>query len=167
MAQSSQEVAYEVALRRLDSQFQRIDVVDSKTSTVVGLAGTALGIFAGFTAVVVDPDEPVSVVFAATSGAIILAMYLLAMVNAFRVFEIGEWDERPSWDDLLTNANEQELETMQLWVAEGCVRSLKENEPKLELKTNAVATATRLALIDAILVAMALIGLFIVNAIFG
>ena len=167
MAQSSEEVANEVALRRLDSQMQRVDTIDSRIGVVLGLAGTALGIFAGFIAIVVDPDNLASIIFAAVSGAIILIVYLLAMWNGLLVSTKGEWDERPNWDELLLNASKLELPAMHQWIAQGCVMSLQENEAKLQSKTSAAAAATRLALVVAIFVAFALIGLFLVTATFG
>ncbi|MCI0856751.1 MAG: hypothetical protein J4N98_08675 [Chloroflexi bacterium] len=124
MAQSSAEVAYEVALRRLDSQLHRVDVVDSKIAVVVGLGGTAIGIFAGFAAVAVEPDERASVIFAAIAGIIVLAVYALAVINALRVYAIGKWDERPNWEDLLKKTND-DLSEVQRWVARACVASLQ------------------------------------------
>ena len=164
MAQNSEEVAYEVALRRLDSQLQRVDIIETKVGLVLGLASTAIGIFAGFVAVVVDPNELASVIFAAVSGAVILIVYLFTMRSGLATFATTEWDQRPNWEELLVSARELDLPTMQLWVAEGCVLSLRQNEPQLRQKTKAAATATRLALIDVILVAVVLISLLIVNA---
>lgn len=144
-----------------------MDAIEYKVGIILGLAGTAIGIFAGFVAVVVNPNELASVIFAATSGAIILTVYLLTMRNGLDAFAIAEWDQRPNWEELLVNASELDLPTMQLWVAEGCVLSLEQNDPQLRRKTKAAAAATRLALIDAILVALALIGLIGVNAVFA
>ena len=96
MAQSSAEVAYEVALRRLDSQLHRVDVVDSKIAVVVGLGGTAIGIFAGFAAVAVEPDERASVIFAAIAGIIVLAVYELEVIHALRCYAVGTCEERPN-----------------------------------------------------------------------
>ena len=162
MTQSSEEVAYDVAMRRLESQLQRVDVIENKVGIILGLSATVIGIFAGFIVVVVDPDEPASLVFAAIFGGIILAAYLLTMKSALATLATGDWDDRPNWDELLVSANELDLPVMHLWVAEGCVMSLKENEPKVKQKAEAAALATRLALANAILVAAALIVLFVV-----
>jgi hypothetical protein len=164
MAQSSHEIAYEVALRRLDSQLHRVDVIDSKIGVVLGLAGTVLGIFAGFVAVVVDTGEPASIAFAGISGFIVLLVYVAAVIYGLLASATGEWDQRPNWDELLKEAQELELEKMHLWVAEGCVLSLKTNEGKLYRKTETASQATRLALMEAILVAVSLFGLLVVNA---
>ncbi len=164
MAQSSAEVAYEVALRRLDSQFQRIDVIDGKVTGILGLASTMLGIFAGFIAVVVSSEEAASVVFAAGAGSVILASYLLVVWNALGATAIGDWDQRPDWRPLLDSAQELDLATMHLWVAEGCVASLEENEEKLLTKAAKVASGTKWALLQAMLIALALVGLFVIGA---
>lgn len=165
MAQSSAEVAYEVALRRLDSQLHRVDVVESKIAVVVGLGGTAMGIFAGFAAVAVEPDERASVTFAAIAGVIVLAVYVVAVFNALRVSAIGEWDEQPNWDDLLDTADAFDLSEVQRWVAGACVDSLKTNEQALRRKASAARWATWLVLTDTIFVAIALIALFVLNAV--
>lgn len=90
MAQGSEEVAYEVALRRLDSQLQRVDIIETKVGLVLGLASTAIGIFAGFVAVVVNPNELASVIFAAVSGAVILIVYLFTMRSGLATFATTE-----------------------------------------------------------------------------
>lgn len=54
---------------------------------------------------------------------------------------------------------------MQAWVAESCITSLNENEPKMLKKADDAAWTTRLALLDAIFVSLALLGLFVVNAV--
>lgn len=167
MAQTPHEVAYEVALRRLDVQLQQVDIVDSKVGIGLGLTGTALGIFAGFFAVVVDPDEPASVAFAAASGAIVMGVFLVSVWNGFVAWAIGEWDQRPNWDDLLANIQELSHQEMQLWITEGCILSLKQNEPKLRRKTIAAANVAKFALIDVVLIALSLSGLSVVNAITG
>ena len=166
MPSSSREVAYDVAPRRLDSQLSRVDVIDSKIITVLGIAGASLGIFAGFLAVVVDAGKVASVTFAFASGSVVLGVYVAAMVFGLRGSAIGKWDQRPNWDELIENSASLDLATMHAWVAETCVVSLNENEPQLVRKADDGAWTTRLALLDAILVAFALLGLLVINAAF-
>ena len=82
-------------MRRLDSQLSCVDVIDSKIMTVLGVAGASIGIFAGFLAVVVDTSEAASVIFAFSSGTVILGIYVAAMAFGLRGSAIGKWDQRP------------------------------------------------------------------------
>ena len=66
----------------------------------------------------------------------------------------------------MENSATLDVATMHAWVAETCVISLNENEPQLLRRAADGAWTTRLALLDAILVAFALLGLQVVNAAF-
>jgi len=151
-------------MRRLDSQLSRVDAVDSKVGTVLGLAATLTGIFAGFAAVVVDPDKGASVVSAGLLGLVVLAVFLATVREGLAALKLEAWDERPNWDELLRSAEELDLASMHAWVAEGCVLSLKENEPKVAKKAHSATNARRLALLEAGLVGASLITLLVVNA---
>jgi len=164
MPQDPRQVAYEVAMQRLDSQLSRVDAVDNKVGTVLGLAATITGIFAGFAAVVVDPEKSASVAAAGLLGLVVLVVVLATVREGLAALKLEMWDERPNWDELLRSAEELDVGSMHAWVAEGCVLSLKDNEPKVVKKAHRATNARRLALIEAGLVGASLISLLVVNA---
>lgn len=162
MGDTPQAIAYEVALRRLESQMSNIDVIENKAGVVLGLASTLIAIFAG--ALALAADDLASVITAAPFGAVILILYLCIILIGLDSIRTGDWDERPNWDALLENAKELDVVSLEIWVAEGCVLSLHKNHPKVQQKAKGVNRAIQLTVWYSILIAVALFAVFVVNA---
>lgn len=162
MGDTPQAIAYEVALRRLDSQLARIEAIENKAAMVLGLASTLIAIFAGASALAAD--DLTSVAVASPFGLAILALYLCIMRIGLTSILTRDWDERPNWDALLESARELDIESLQVWVAEGCVLSLHANEPKIQQKAKDINRAIQLTVRYSVLIAVGLFAVFLVSA---
>ena len=163
MGDTPQAIAYEVALRRLDSQMSNVDIIENKAGVVLGLASTLIAIFVG--ALALAADDLTTVAVATPFGVLILVLYVRIMGIGLKAISAGDWDERPSWDHLLDSASELDLESMQLWVARGCILSLQTNAPKVKQKAKGVNRAIELTAWYLALIAAALFAVFVVGAV--
>lgn len=162
MEDTPQAIACEVALRRLDSQMSNIEIIESKAAVILGLSSTLIAIFAG--ALALAADDLTSVAVASPFGVAILLLYLWIMKVGLASIRTGDWDERPNWGALLNSASELDLESMQIWVAEGCVLSLQANDPKLQQKAKDVNQAIQFTGWYSVLIAVGLFSVFVVSA---
>ena len=162
MGDTPQAIAYEVALRRLDSQMSDIDIMENKAVVVLGLASTLIAIFAG--ALALAADNLTTVAVATPFGVVALVLYLCIMRIGLESIRTGDWDEQPNWDDLLKFANDVDLESLRKWVAEGCVLSLHANLPKIQQKAQAIDQAIELTRWYAIVIVIGLFSVFVVGA---
>ena len=162
MGDTPQAIAYEVALRRLDSQMSDIDIMENKAGVILGLASTLIAIFAG--ALVLAVDDLSTVAVASPFGVVTLGLYLYIMRIGLEAIRTGDWDEQPNWDDLLKFANDVDLESLRKWIAEGCVLSLHANLPKIQQKAQAVNRSIQLTRWYTIVIATGLFSVFVVSA---
>ncbi len=162
MGDTPQAIAYEVALRRLDSQMSNVDIIENKAGIVLGLTSTLIAIFVG--ALALAADDLTTVAVASPFSVAILLLYVCIMRIGLKAISTGDWDERPSWDHLLDSASELDLESMQIWVARVCILSLQINAPKVKQKAEGVNQAIHLTGWYSILIAVGLFSVFVVGA---
>ena len=162
MGDTPQAIAYEVALRRLDSQMSNVDIIENKAGIVLGLTSTLIAIFAG--ALALAADDLTTIAVASPFAVVTLVLYLYIMRIGLESIRTGDWDEQPNWDDLLKAANDVDLESLRKWVAEGCVLSLQANQPKIQQKAQGVNRAIELTVWYAIVIAAGLFSVFVVSA---
>jgi len=162
---SAPQVAYDVAMRRLDEQMRQIDAIDSKIGFVLTAASAIIAVFAGFAAVTVKPEhEPslaVSLAFMVLAGLI----FVLAVVSGLQALRFYEWEVRPNWDDLLEYSDRYPDHVLQRWVAEACVASLKANAQLLDRKLSFGGHAMRFLLAEALTAATGLSALIVANTV--
>lgn len=160
----SSDVAYDVAMRRLDEQMRQIDAIDAKIGALMTAVSAVMALFAGFAAVAVNSEEPVSVLVAGIFVAMVGVLYIGAMISGVRAYRFHEWQLGPNWDDLITYSKEYVSEAMRSWVAYACVSSLKNNKPVIGKKLDQAGWAIRFLAGQTFIASLGLLAIIITNA---
>lgn len=152
---SAPTVLYDVATKRLDDQMQQIDQLDAKAATLYASSSGILAIFAGLLALTTLPTN--SLVKALVLIALLLALlaYLVLLGLLYAAYRLGEWSLRPDLADLAANCADHDDDTMHIWVADECVRSIQANEPHIAHKAWYLRGAIVLLPIEAALLVIA------------
>lgn len=116
------ETYYDVAMRRLDEQIDRI-----------GSLGAATALVPIFGALIAAFNKDVRGASIALYG-VAFVLYLAMIGTVVGATRIGEWSLRPDLETLHDYATGQDEQTVRNWVAEECRRSIVLNEPKLRQK---------------------------------
>ena len=163
----SPQVAYEVAMRRLDEQMRQIDAIDNKVGAIMGACSAVATLFTGFASVAVQTDETGSLLTGIAFIALVIAFYLPAILFGMRAYGFYEWDLRPNWDDLLLFAKEYSDEVMQSWVAQGCVASLKGNSKAISSKLAYAGRSTLFLICETLAAAGGLLAVLAANGLWA
>ena len=132
-SQSSPEVFYDVAMKRLDAQMDRIEAVDRKVSSIIGFASVIIAVFTA--ALKLGGPGGLSlyaIVLLGLAGAVYIALIFFSV----RAYKFMKWDFRPNLETLHDYCTKYGDSTMRYWVARDCILSYKENEGKLSSKTS-------------------------------
>jgi hypothetical protein len=159
------QVAYDVAMRRLDAQMQQIDAIDSKVRLVIGAASGVITLFAGFAAVTIKAEIQACVIVGLVFMFLVILGYIPAIVLGVLAYRFREWERRPNWEALNQYIHEYSEDTMRIWVAEGCIESLKSNEPKIKHKVSQAEWAMRFLGAETLFSATGLLAIVITNAV--
>jgi hypothetical protein len=139
---ASEEVFYDVAMRQLDNQMQRIGALDAKGTTVFAFSSSLLALFAILASL--GPALPTEGIRHAFIGLILAAaiVYGLILVFLYRAYKPNSaFSLRPHLDELQEQCKQHPKDKMQVWVALNCARSLCDNEPKLTAKARNLLVA--------------------------
>ena len=158
------EVAYDVAMRRLDEQMRQVDAIDNKVGAVIAASSAIAALFAGFAAVAVDVERPVSLWTAVAFTGLVIVAYLPAMVFAVLAFRFWEWSLRPNWGQLLEFGEGYSEEAMRSWVAHECVTSLTTNATKIASKLGYGGWSMRFLVVETVLAAAGLLSVLVSQA---
>lgn len=162
---SAPQVAYDVAMRRLDEQMRQIDAIDNKVGYVLAAASAIIAVFAGFAGVTVEPEDTLSLAVGIAFMVLAVSIFVLAMVFGLLALRFYEWQVQPNWDDLMDYSSRYSEDVMQRWVAQACVASLKENTDQLRRKLSFAGHAFRLLLVEALVAALGLLALVVANGV--
>ncbi len=149
------ELFYDLALRRLDDQMNRVDVLDDKAAKLFPIATGALPIFSAVLALFGrQPSLPgLTIVLLGLS----LVSYFIMLFFLYRSIQVGDlWDFRPHMRTLQAyyQAGNDE-DTLRQWVANECLLSLEFNAPKIAKKAQNVFWAIVCFPIQAVLLSLA------------
>lgn len=159
----SAEVAYDVAMRRLDEQMRQIDAIDNKIAVIVGASSAVATLFTGFMAVAVRTDSSGSLWTGIAFIALVVCFYVAAITFGMRAYQFYEWDLRPDWDALLLFAETYPDEVMRSWVADACVTSLKENSSRISSKLAHAGRSTEFLVCETVAAAAGLLAIVAAN----
>lgn len=148
------DVYYEVAMQRLDSQMARIDAIDAKVATAFTFATGVLALFGGVLALSALPGGTVVRVafFVFLAGALIIYGVLLHKLEI--AYRITDWEFQPHMSDLEQYSSAYGSDQMRKWVADACVASINHNEPLLAQKAGRLNDALRYLPVEVILLAI-------------
>lgn len=162
----SAEVAYDVAMRRLDEQMRQIDAIDNRVGVIIGASSAVATLFAGFASVAVQTESRGSLWTGVAFITLVALFYLLAVL--FALVGVGlwrrEWDLRPNWDQLLSFGRDYSDRAMRSWVAHACVLSLKENSGGIGSKLALYGWSMRFLICEALVAAAGLLAIVAANA---
>lgn len=159
----SADVAYDVAMRRLDEQMRQIDAIDNKIGVIVGASSAIATLFAGFASVAVQTESRESLWTGVAFMALVVLLYVPAVAFGMRAYRFYEWDLRPNWDDLLLFAKDYSDQVMRSWVADGCIASMKENSERISSKLAHAGRSTRFLVYETLAAAGGLLAILAAN----
>lgn len=158
------EVAYDVAMRRLDEQMRQIDAIDNKVGVLIGASSAIAALFAGFAAVAVDVDNAISLWIGVTFIGLVVLAYLPAVVFGVLAYRFYGWSLRPNWAQLLQFGEQFSEEAMYSWVAFECVTSLTTNVTRIHSKLTYGGWSMRFMIVQTLLAALGLIAVLVSQA---
>lgn len=133
---AAEQVLYEVAKERLESQMSRIQGLDDKAAKLFPFATGALPVFAAVLALYGKPQLPLlTVVF------IVLAviMYLLLLYLLYwSIQTTNTWSYRPQMREFQVNCATHTDAEMRQWVADACISSIEVNDPYVAQKASRI-----------------------------
>lgn len=160
----SAEVAYDVAMRRLDEQMRQIDAIDNRFGVVIGTSSALATLFAAFASVAVQTESRGSLWTGVSFMALVALSYLLGVSVASVGLWRHQWDLRPNWDQLLSFGRDYSDQVMRSWVADACVLSLKENLGGVRIKLALFGWSVRFLICEALVAAAGLLAIVAANA---
>jgi hypothetical protein len=160
----SAEVAYDVAMRRLDEQMRQIDAIDNKIAVIVGASSAVATLFAGFVSVAAETESTLSLWMGIVFIALAVCFYVPAILFGMRAYGFYEWEIRPNWDDLLLFAVDYPDQVMRSWVAGACVASLKENSSRISSKLEYAGRSTWFLVCETLAAAGGVLAMLAANA---
>jgi len=159
------EVAYDVAMRRLDEQMRQIDAIDNKIGVVVGASSAIATLFAGFASVAVRTESSDSLWVGVAFITVVTLLYVPTVLFGMFGYLVHEWDVRPNWDQLLSFSKDYSDQVMRSWVAQACVASLKGNSRGISAKLTRFGWSTRLLACETLMAAAGLLAIVSANAV--
>ena len=160
----SAEVAYDVAMRRIDEQMRQVDALDNRIGVIIGTSSALAALFAGFASVAVQTESGGSLWTGVAFITLVVVSYVLAVSVASVGLWRGEWDVRPNWDELLSFGRDYSDQVMRSWVAHACVLSLKENSGRIATKLALFGWSIRFLICEALVAAAGLLAIVAANA---
>lgn len=123
------EIFYDVVMRRLDEQMQRVDSLDTKTAQVFSISSAVLPIFGALLTFAGEIGD-----WALASLVIAAILYLALGVFVFLAYRVRSFSLRPDLEDLMANCGIYDDTAMRSWVAKECLKSIDANEKPLSRK---------------------------------
>jgi hypothetical protein len=150
---SAIDVYFEVALRQLDEQLQRVDSLDSKSAACVVFAATVLPVFGALLGLTAMRPPPAAIVLFVIAGAVFGGL----AHSAYRAFKVQSWSVRPDPMTMKTHSTSGEYDeaSMRMWVADEFLRSIEHNEPLLKEKARSLRWTIVLLAMEASILAIA------------
>ena len=130
----SPDTFYEVAIQRLDAQWDQIEAIDSKIATFLGFGSAILAIFIAalqFFEVVQWP------LCALVLLSVAMAIYIALLVFVLLAYRFSHWSFRPDLKTFRQYCLNYDEGIMKQWVADECILSIEANEPQIASKTSA------------------------------
>lgn len=129
----------EVAMMKLNSQFEKIDSIDTRTTSYFIIGSTILPIVAGF----VSSDQSPIADCVLAKIALFLGLGFYVLLASFYVwsFLYAGWDSRPEMEQWKNMTTQFTVEDVQRWLGDACVDAYTANEPAIERKANKSALA--------------------------
>lgn len=158
------DVAYDVAMRRLDEQMRQIDAIDNKVGAIIAASSAIAALFAGFAAVAVHVDSRASLWTGVAFIGLVVLAYLPAVVFGVLAFRFYEWSLRPNWEQLLEFGERFSEKGMRSWVARECVTSLATNVAKIRSKLTYGGWSMRFLIVETLLAAAGLLSVLVSQA---
>jgi len=143
------DVAYDVAVRRLEEQMRQIDHIDTKVTVVLTTASAAAAIFATVSIAALKTASNAPLVIGVLATVAVGGIYLVLAHFALRAYRLYEWDLRPNWRQLIENSQVAPNGLMRSWVAANCVASLEANQSNVDKKIWRVGRAYLLLEVEA------------------
>jgi hypothetical protein len=130
---------YEVAMMKLQSQFQEIRAIDTRSTSYFTIGSAILPIVAGFLAA--DQGLIARPPLADLALALGFLFYVLLTIFYVWSFRYSGWDSRPDVQQWKLVSAQFKLEDLQGWLGDACVEAYTKNEPAIERKANKSAMA--------------------------
>ena len=144
---------------------RQIDAIDNKIGLIVGAASGVIALFAGFAATTIQTDSRASLIVGALFMALVIVSYLPAIGFALLAYKFEAWDLRPNWTYLVQYADQYPEDTMQFWVAHGCVLSLESNSSRIQRKLDRAGRAIVCVSVETVVSALGLLAIVLANGI--
>jgi hypothetical protein len=127
------QVFYDLAKQRLESQMARIEALDDKAAKLFPFATGALPVFAAVLALYGRQLPLLTVVFIVLG----VIMYLTLLLMLYRSIQSTyTWSYRPEMRDFEAKCAEHDDAEMRQWVASECLASLEVNGPWVAQKAS-------------------------------
>jgi len=159
------EVAYDVAMRRLDEQMRQIDALDNKITLVIGTASAVAALFAGFAASTIHTDETASVVTGVLALLTVGLMFAPSATMGFRAYWFYEWSVRPGWDQLIEFSRNNSNGLVKSWVAVNCIASLETNTAQIQRKLGRAGLAVLFLMLEGAAAVLGMLAILVVNGV--
>ena len=156
----TEDVYYDVMMRRLDQQLATIDTLDAKIATVFTVASAVLPVTTGLLVAEHALLDRRGVTIALIGAGVAYLGLLIVFGVSYRA---DDWSWRPNrcefYKEVLDSENDEA--SIRFWVADECRASLDTNKPHLQRKGRLIALALVLFPIEVLfLSAAALVSLF-------
>lgn len=149
------EVFYEVVTHRLNEQLDRISALDSKAAHLFIFTSAALPIFGGL--LTFSGNASVAIFCLVVAAGIV---YLGLVALTFSAYRPRDFSLRPDLDEFARHCTTYDDATMRRWVAEECLRSIRQNELVLLLKSRDIQWSMAcVALLSALLIVATILAL--------
>jgi len=148
----SVDVIYELAMNRLDRQFDQIDAIDTKVNVVFGFASLAIGVAAGFVGTTDSGPSPASAALLFSA----LAVYVLVMMLALTAYMFRRFDYAPLVKQLWLDALFWDPSDTKRQALSNIVEAIEANKERIESKVCFGRAALILLLLEVILITFSL-----------
>jgi len=149
---ASVDVIYELAVNRLDRQFDQIDAIDTKVNVVFGFASLAIGVAAGFVGTAGSGPSPASAALLFSA----LAVYILVMMLALTAYIFRRFDYAPQVKQVWLDALFWQPSITKRQALSNMVEAIEANKERIEDKVRFGKAALILLVLEVILVTFSL-----------
>lgn len=147
------DVFYEVSMKRLDEQWERIDTLNTRAQSVLTFASAVLPIVSA--AIIVSRSNLNTTVIGLLAFSVII--YLIVAGLTFGSMWPRNWSLRPDIPSLQAAAANQDEITIKWKVAEECAKSIEENDKNLQAKANLLEYALMIVPVQILLLTLAIL----------
>jgi hypothetical protein len=130
---------YEVAMMKLNSQFRKINAIDTRTTSYFTIGSAILPIVAAFLGS--DPSPLFESTGARWTLSLGVVFYVLLAIFYVWSFQYTGWDSRPEVAQWKTVSTQFTVTDLQRWLGNACVEAYINNEPLIDRKASKSAWA--------------------------